>query len=58
VAARQAGRLQRQHQPHDGGAQRLADADAVRADQVALQRARSASLMRVEASLPKPVLTP
>ena len=38
VAARQARRLQREHQPHDRRRQRRADADAVRADQVALQR--------------------
>ena len=37
-AAREARRLEREHQPHDRRRQRLADADAVRADQVELQR--------------------
>jgi hypothetical protein len=35
--ARQRGGLRRQHQPHDRRRQRRADADAMRADQVALQ---------------------
>ena len=38
VAARQARRLRREHQPHDRRRQRRADTDAVRADQVQLQR--------------------
>ena len=38
VAARQAGRLERQHQTHHGGLQRFAHAHAVRANQVELQR--------------------
>ena len=38
ISARQAGRLQRQHQTHHGGLQRFAHAYAVRADQVELQR--------------------
>jgi hypothetical protein len=59
VAPRQAGGLQRQHQAHHRRRQRLAHAHAVAADQVALQRGQVvAALMRVLASLPKPVLTP
>ena len=38
VAARQAGGLEREHEAHDLGRERFADADAVRADQVELQR--------------------
>ena len=37
MPAREAGRFQSKHEMHDGRLQRLADADRVRADQVALQ---------------------
>jgi hypothetical protein len=45
-------------EPHDRRRQRVADADAVRADQVELQLREVGASMRVPASLPKPVLTP
>jgi hypothetical protein len=50
--------LERHHQPHVAGVERLARRRAMRQDQVALQRAVSSGAIRIEASLPKPVLTP
>jgi hypothetical protein len=57
-AAREAGRLEQQHQAHHAIGQRLADAHGMRAQQFSCSSARSSRAMRCVASLPKPVLTP
>jgi hypothetical protein len=57
-AAPEREQLERHHQPHVAAGQRLADAAAMRQDQVALQRGRVLRAIRTLASLPKPVLTP
>ena len=49
---------QQQHPAHDLGGQRLAGADRVRADEVALQLRRVGGAIRTDERSPKPVVTP
>ena len=57
-ALREAGELQRHHQPRDRHRHRLADAGGMREHDVALQCLQVPAAMRTLASFPKPVLMP